>query len=208
MDKKPSPQDVIYNVRNHGRQPSKRLRENLERMFEASKQHQTANGVSWNLTFNEYLELITQRRMQRMEAELKAGKLKEFMKGAKGYVLTTKNRTAYKAKIYDPTTVEFVNRNKSLRNHRMNKGDTHSEKSKEIMSIKRTGTTQTEETKQKISEGNKGKVLTKATKKAIADARTGTTHSEETKAKQRAAMQAYHAARRAAKEAQNGTEGV
>ncbi|WVT73985.1 NUMOD3 domain-containing DNA-binding protein [Sinorhizobium chiapasense] len=210
MDK-PTPNQVIEAFRasvdpygeNKNKKPSKRLMTILKLMFDSSKRLQEAKGTTWNLSFDEYLSLITERRMRRMEDELKAGTLRDFMNSNNGYVLTTKTRAHYLAKVYDVDSVEFVNRNRSLRNHRFHKGDTHSDYSKKMMSEKRTGKTHDDATKEKISKGNKGQIRTKATKKAIAEARTGTKHSEETKAKQREKMKAYHAARRAAKEAAN-----
>jgi len=179
------------------------LTPHLKRMFESSKKRQEEAGVRFELTFDEYLELITPARRRTMQQKLDSGKLKEFMESSRGYVLTPKGREEHAAKVCNKDTFEFANREKSRRNQHLKKGDRHRDESKQLIAISRMGTTHTEETKKKIRDGNKGQKRSDETRKAIAEARTGTKDSKETKNRKREAALARHAKKRAEREAEN-----
>lgn len=196
--RKATPQEVIAAIT---KQPIKQdLESHLQRMFESSRRRQQANGVSFELTFEEYLGLISKGRRLRMQRELNRGNLRRFMESKSGYVLTPKGRSESAGKVCNVETFEFVNREKSRRNQHLGKGDTHREDSKQKIAVARTGTTQSEETRAKIKASNLGQTRSEETRANIAAAQRGKPKSEEQKQKMREAAQARWAAVRAAKE--------
>lgn len=199
---KATPQEVIAAIT---KQPQRQdLNAHLQRMYDSSRRRQIENGVTFELTFEEYLSLISKARRLRMQRELNRGNLKRFMESNAGYVLTPKGRAEKAAKVCNVETFEFVNREKSRRNQHLGKGDTHREDSKQKIAVARTGTTQTEETRAKIKASNLGQTRSDETRANIAAGQRGKPKSEEQRQKMREAAKARWAAVRAAKEAQDG----
>jgi hypothetical protein len=170
----------------------------LSRMFESSRRRQVAAGVLFDLTFDQYLSLITKTRRQRMASEFRQGNFAKFMKSQSGYVLTWKDRPSRASGLMNMETACFVNREWSRRNQHFKKGDRHTDASKAAIAASRLGKTHTEETKAAIAAGNTGKVQSAETRKKIGAARTGRKHSEETKRKMAEKRAAYWATRAAA----------
>lgn len=168
----------------------------LRRMYDSSQKRQIHAGNRFELSFEEYLSLITRARRQRMERELKANTFKQFMMSTTGYVLTWKSRSAKASGVMNVQTAEFVNRERSRRNQHLAKGDTHSEASKAAISQALKGRTHSEDTKAKIKVGNAGQTRSDETRAKISAARTGRSMSAETKAKMAAKRAAYWAAKR------------
>lgn len=195
---KPTPDQVIAAIT---KRPSNRdLTPHLQRMFESSKKRQTEAGVQFDLTFEEYLGLITKARRRIMQIELNKGNLKRFMESARGYVLTPKGRSEWAAKVCNKDTYEFVNREKSRRNQHLKKGDKHREDSKQRIAAARTGTKHSDETREKIKAGNLGQTRSDETRAAISAAQMGKPKTPEQIEKMKAAATARWAAKRAEKE--------
>lgn len=169
----------------------------LHRMYESSQRRQIAAGSQFDLSFNDYLTLITKARRQRMERELKNGTFKRFMESPTGYVLTWKDRSSKASGVLSTETACFVNREQSRRNQHFKKGDRHAQESKDAIARARTGTKQSEETKARIRAGNLGQTRSEETKAKISAARKGRTMSAETRAKMAAKRAAFWAAKRA-----------
>lgn len=197
---KATPQQVIEKITKQSRNTD--LTPHLKRMFESSKRRQEGQGVRFDLTFDDYLSLITPGRRRIMQRELNRGNLRGFMESNLGYVLTPKGRSEKAGMVCNKETFEFTNRRKSKENQHLKKGDRHRDDSKAKIAVSRTGKTHTEETKEKIREANKGQVRSDETRANIAKAKLGTTDSEETKNRKSEAAKARHARRRAEKEAQ------
>lgn len=195
-----NPRDVLASIQSdfQGTKISKPLLTVLGRMYESSQRRQLAAGNRFDLTFDEYLSLITKARRQRMESELKSGTLRQFMESATGYVLTWRDRPAKASGILNTETGVFVNREQSRRNQHFKKGDRHTQASKDAIALARTGTKHTEETKAQIKQSNTGLTRSAETKAKISAARKGRAMSPETKAKMAAKRAAYWAAKRAA----------
>ncbi len=183
---------------------SDELSEILSRKYEASKRYQKRNGVQFDLTLHEYIDLISRPQIQSMEKKLKKGTIKRFMKGDFGYCLTWKDRPSKAAKIMNTETAVFVNRVTSKRNQQFVKGDKHSDASKAAISKAKTGQTHTEDTKAKISASKTGQTHSDETRAKQSAAKTGRKLSDEQKAAIAEGQRARHAARKAAKEAGNG----
>ncbi|MGY5794162.1 NUMOD3 domain-containing DNA-binding protein len=194
-----NPRDVLASIQSdfQGHSISKPLMTILCRMYESSHRRQVAAGIGFELTFDQYLSLITKARRQRMEQEFKSGTFKQFMESATGYVLTWRNREARATGTLNMETAVFVNREQSRRNQHFKKGDKHTQESKDAIALARTGTKHSEETKARIKQSNLGQTRSEETKAKISAARRGRTMSEETKAKMAAKRAAYWAAKRA-----------
>ncbi|WP_246749535.1 NUMOD3 domain-containing DNA-binding protein [Agrobacterium rosae] len=199
---KPTPQQVIAAITKPPTYTD--LIPHLERMYASAKDRQTKAGVQFDLTFEEFLALITPARRRMMQVELNKRRLKRFMDSNRGYVLTPKGRKEYADKLCNKDTYEFVNREKSRRNQHLKKGDTHTEASKAKIAESRRGTTQADETREKIRKGNLGQTRSAETCKAISDANKGKSKTPEQIEKMREAAKARWAAVRAAKEGNIG----
>ncbi|WP_018898929.1 NUMOD3 domain-containing DNA-binding protein [Rhizobium sp. 2MFCol3.1] len=195
-----NPRDVLASIQSdfQGTKISKPLMTILCRMYESSQRRQVAAGNRFELTFDEYLALITKARRQRMESELKAGTFKRFMESTTGYVLTWKDRPSKAGGVLNGETAVFVNREQSRRNQHFKKGDRHTQASKDAIALARTGTKHSEETKERIKQANTGQTRSDETKAKISAARKGRVMSAETKAKMAEKRAAYWAAKRAA----------
>lgn len=179
---------------------SDELAEILERKYEAAKRYQKKQGVQFDLTLNEYIDLIQRPQIQSMEKKLKKGTLKRFMKSDFGYCLTWKDRPSRATKIMNAETAVFVNRQKSKRNQQFVKGDTHTQESKDAISKGKTGQKQSEETKAKISASKTGTKASDETRAKQSAAKKGRKLTDEQKAAIAEGQRARHAARKAAKE--------
>lgn len=194
-----NPRDVLASIQSdfQGHSISKPLLTILTRMYDSSHRRQVAAGNRFELTFDQYLSLITKARRKRMELELKRGTFKRFMESVTGYVLTWRDREAKATRTLNMETAVFVNREQSRRNQHFKKGDKHSQESKDAIARARTGTKHSEETKARIKQSNLGQTRSDETKAKISAFRKGRPMSEETKAKMAAKRAAYWAAKRA-----------
>lgn len=194
-----NPRDVLASIQSdfQGHSISKPLLTILCRMYDSSRRRQVAAGNRFDLTFEQYLSLVTKARRQRMEAELKRGTFKWFMESATGYVLTWRDREARATRTLNMETAVFVNREQSRRNQHFKKGDRHTQESKDAIALARTGTKHSEETKARIKQSNLGQTRSDETKAKISASRKGRPMSEQTKAKMSAKRAAYWAAKRA-----------
>lgn len=164
----------------------------LHGRYAASKEYQEAEGRKFNITFDEYIEIWRQNRYQlsMLKKHILMRDAWEFMAGEDGYVLTWKDKAAFKAGVINASTMEIKTRRKSKRVCHMQPGEAHRPESIEKIRKARTGTTQTTETRQLISQALKGQPK-----------------SEEQKIKMREAALARHAARREHARAGAGIEG-
>lgn len=201
----PTPQQVIDTITK--RPTYTDLVPHLERMYGSAKDRQTKAGVQFDLTFEEFLELITPARRRMMQVELNKRRLKRFMDSNRGYVLTPKGRKELADKLCNKDTYEFVNREKSRRNQHLKKGDTHREISKAKIAESRRGTTQTDETREKIRKGNLGQTRSAETCMAISAGNKGKSKTPEQIEKMKEAAKARWAAVRAAKETEAAKAG-
>lgn len=200
-----SPREVISRIT--GREFNKNLTPHLERMFESSKNRQLRAGVRFELTFEQYLTLISKGRRRTMQQALNRGQLKGFMESHRGYVLTWKGRAEKASGVMNLDTAMFVNREASRRAQHLKKGDTHREDSIEAIRQSRIGKHWDEETIERIRQSNSGQTRSEETCQRISEARTGTKDTDATKAAKSEAAKARWAAYRAAKE-KNVSEGI
>lgn len=205
----PIPTEVIDRIKSAigGRTISDELSAILDRKYNATKRYQTARGVLFNLTLPEYLALISSAQMQNMELRLKKNGLKRFMKSEFGFVLTWKSKTAMHAKVMDATTAEFVNRVKSRRNVQNQKGETHTQKSKDAISAALKGVAKTAEHKANISAATKGVKRTAEARANISAGKTGRKQSQAQKDAIAEGQRRRHAERAAAKAAKENGNG-
>lgn len=157
----------------------------LHNRYKNSKKTQEANGVRFDLSEQDYQELIVdhphalKRICIRHARWLKRGKPGKF---CGGYVLTWRNRAAKLGGVMNKETACYASAQVSIRNCRFMKGEIRGPVTRERISAALTGTTRPDEVKQKI-----------------AASQTGKKYSEESKAKRKATW----AAKRAVKEAAN-----
>lgn len=209
MAKTPTPAEVIakFKVALGVRTISDDLAIILNRKYEASKRYQTKAGVTFNLTLDEYLSLISSAQIDNMEIRLKKNGLKRFMKSDFGFVLTWKNKTALHAKVMDVSTADFVNRIKSKRNVQNQKGDTHTQASKDAISAKLKGVSKSNEHKAAISAATKGVKRSAEAKENISKGKTGRKQTQAQKDAIAEGQRRRHALRKAAKEAAGKSNG-
>lgn len=148
----------------------------LHERFKAARNYQLNKGVPFELTFHQFLFLVTDSRLNTIRNAMKKNVVESFFRSRSGYVLSWKNAEAMRSGVMNYETAAYVNRADSRKVGHFIKGDKHSEASKE-----------------KISKAKKGSKHNEATRKKMADAKRGNTMSEETKAKIRATMLARKA---------------
>lgn len=166
----------------------------LERKFDYSARTQTKAGVQFDMSFEQYLALITISRLQTMEKHLKRGSFMAFMQSNYGYVLTWKGRAERDAGIMNAETAIFTDRETSKRRQQFQKGDKHSDVSKQRISEAKRGQKHSEETKALIAVAKRGQTHTDTTRAKISATKKGRPMSPEHKEKIRAAMLARKAA--------------
>jgi hypothetical protein len=152
--------------------------------FRASYKTQTANGVKFNLTFEDFMDAIfknigaIENISEKYLNMRRAGRIREYKTT---YVLGWVSKDAYETKIMDPTTCCWIYEQDSWKMFQMRTGGKHSDKSKRAISLARTGIH-----------------LTAEHKAALSKSLTGKPKSEETKQKMRATQLRKHEAKRAA----------
>ncbi|MEA1843043.1 NUMOD3 domain-containing DNA-binding protein [Agrobacterium tumefaciens] len=173
--------------------------------FENARDYQESKGRKFELSLDHFLQkLATASRRKTMGKKMKTGNFDGFMKSNYGYVITWRSRKAFHTGVMDNETAIYLNRIDAERAAQFGPGDKHSEESIELIRIARTGTTQAEETKSKISKSMMGHEVTDEARQNMSDARKGKTDSEETKAVKSAKAKARWARYRAEKENTNG----
>ncbi|KQR32494.1 hypothetical protein ASF91_13240 [Rhizobium sp. Leaf155] len=162
--------------------------------------YQHVNKRSFELTFEQFMTLVTPSRRKRMEAAMTKGTFERMMKGKFGYVLGWKSRSAFKTGVMSIETAAYMNREDSERSTQFGPGDQHTDDSKDLIRKARTGKKATVKTRAKMSASKTGKPRDEETKQAISNALKGSQKSEEHKAKISAAVKASLAEKKAAKE--------
>jgi hypothetical protein len=144
----------------------------LNDCYQKSKDRQTRQTVDFQLTREQYFELVMDHHRAAMRIDdryakwLQSNQRKPFKLG---YVLSWISYAAFYKGIMSVETACFVNKDQSKKNCRMKSGDKHTAK-----------------TKAKIGKKLKGRVFSAETKAKFAKAKIGSTQSEETKARRKA----------------------
>lgn len=125
----------------------------LQGWYEKAQTRQLARHRIFVLTYEEFLGLFNERQLKQLEKYADDGSLWARQNDENPYalVLTWKSFKAAKAEVMDASTAQICARYKSLIDCSMNEGDEHSDESKARIAKARLGTTQTQETKAKIS---------------------------------------------------------
>jgi hypothetical protein len=123
----------------------------LEVQFDLARQYQEKHGRRFELTFPQFVSLVTKSRRQKMEAKMRSGNFERFMKSNAGYCLTWKSRAALKTGIMSVETACYLNREDSERACQFGPGDTHTAESIDLIRKARTGKKHTDATKAKQS---------------------------------------------------------
>lgn len=153
----------------------------LHNRYAASKNYQEGEGRVFDISFQDYCKIWKRSRykFEKLKEHVIMNTAWEFMASDDGYVLTWKNKNAFKTGIINAETMEIKTRKMSIRVCHMQAGDTHRPESIEKIRKARTGTIQSEETRQSIGKALKGRPK-----------------SDEHKARMREAALARHARRR------------
>lgn len=175
----------------------------LRAQYENAVAYQRQKGRTVNLTEAEFFALITPSRRKRMEKAMAERKFERFMKSNYGYVLTWKNRKAYKGGVMDKDTAAYINREDSERATQFGPGDTHTDESIDLIRKARTGTKATEATRQRMSNSKKGKPRDDEARANISAGLKGKPKDPAHIERMRESAKARWAAHRAAKEAGN-----
>ncbi|TQX90245.1 MULTISPECIES: hypothetical protein [unclassified Rhizobium] len=170
----------------------------LHDRFQKAKHDQIAKGVTFNLTFEEFLALIGSGKRSKLRRQFNQGTLVPFFKSWSGYCLSWKDRTSFRSKIMDASTAVYTTRRMSKRVNQFEKGDTHTEASKARISASKTGKPRTKKAKKAISNGLMGHEVSAETRAKQAAAKLGKTKSPEERARISASMKATKAAKRTA----------
>ena len=174
----------------------------LHRRFTQAKKDQERKGVTFTLKFDEFLKLTGAGRRNTLLKHHIAGTLKQFLKSNSGYCLTWKNKAAYQSQHMNAETAAFTTRKMSRRVNQFVAGDKHTEKSKAMISAKKTGVPQSEKTKAKRSASLMGHDVSDEARAKMSAKKQGTTKSPEERARISASMKATLAAKKAAKAVQ------
>lgn len=169
----------------------------LKAQFLNAVAYQAVKNRRVEMTFEEFLTLVTSSRRQRMERAMASGNFERFMKGRYGYVLTWKSRQAKEAGVMNLQTAAYLNREDSERACQFGPGDTHTEEAKAKIGEARRGKKASEATRAKLSAQKMGKPLSADHCAAISAGSRGKPKSEEQKQKMREAAKARWAAKRA-----------
>ncbi|MGF6155800.1 hypothetical protein M2267_001028 [Ensifer sp. KUDG1] len=198
---KASAQDIIRNInkRSDPAEIAAAVDAALRAQYENAIAYQRLKGRTVNLTEAEFFALITPSRRKRMEKAMAERKFERFMKSNYGYVLTWKNRKAYKEGVMDANTAAYLNREDSERAAQFGPGDTHSAESINLIRKARTGKKATDATRHKMAAAKKGKARDEETRAAISAGLKGKQKSPEQIEKMRAAAKARWAAKREGK---------
>jgi len=148
----------------------------LHDRYDAARVYQENKGVRFELTFEQFVLLVTDSRLNTIRNAMKKNVVDYFFRSRRGYVLSWKDAEAMRSGVMNSQTAAYINRAESRKVGHFIKGDKHSDASK-----------------QKISTAKKGTKHSEVTRERMAAAKRGTTRSEETKAKIRAAMLARKA---------------
>lgn len=178
----------------------------LYAQWQNARDYQEMKKRTFDLSFPEFLSLVTRSRRQRMENSMAKGQFERMMKGKYGYVLGWKSRKAFKTGIMSLATAEYLNRDDSERSTQFGPGDEHSDESKDLIRKARTGKKASDKTKAKMSAAKKGKQRDEDTKKSISNTLKGRPKTEVEKAKIRAGVIARLAEKKAALEEQQCLE--
>jgi hypothetical protein len=109
--------------------------------YEAARRYQTSKGVSFQITFDQYLTLFTQARRNILLAKLNKsgveGAERFFRHTEKGWVLSwISGKPAAAMTVAD---VKIMTRNQSKKNSQFKPGDTHTEKAKQAIGAAKRG---------------------------------------------------------------------
>ena len=160
----------------------------MQSWFDKVAQKQTKRGITFALTFDEFLELWGTRRLATMQKHMEDGSIYARMSGNNpfAFVVTWKSYAAKQAGVMNSETAQVCTRSKSKADNGMRKGDKHSQAVKDRISASKQGKTHSESHRLALSQALIGKKRGPMT--------------EEHKAKLSAAMKAARARRRAAEQ--------
>lgn len=189
LQEHPSARQFLDSIRS-GHSPSVEpdLLDVLAWRYDAARRYQINEGVDFQLTFAEFIALITPSRMNTIRKAIKKGTVDSFFRSKSRYVLSWKSSEAFETRMMNFANAAFINAEDSKRVNQFKAGDTHSEESKAKIRAKKLGTTHSDETKAKMAEAKRGTTHSDETRQKMAEAKRGRKMSEETKAKIRAAM--------------------
>jgi len=173
----------------------------LEIQFALARDYQEKRGRNFELTFPEFMSLVSKSRRNKMEAKMRTGNFERFMKSNYGYCLTWNSRRAFKTGIMSIETACYVNREDSERSCQFGPGDTHSEESIDLIRKARTGKKASDATKAKQRARKIGHVVDAEQRAKTSAALKDKPKSPEQIAKMKASAEARWAAVREAKAA-------
>lgn len=162
----------------------------LHAQFMNAVAYQATKKRKVEMTFEQFLTLVTSSRRQRMERAMAAGNFERFMKGRYGYVLTWKSRQAKEAGVMNLQTAAYLNREDSERACQFGPGDTHTEEAKAKIGDARRGKKASDATRAKQAAAKTGKALSDEHREAISAGSRGKPKTEEQKQKMREAAKA------------------
>ena len=152
----------------------------LQATYDKAEKYQTGNGVTFALSFSEYIALWSIHRLRYLEKLVLKNEIKNFQKNPKyAWVLSWRKKSDKAAGILNKDTARILLRWQSEQRFYIQKGETQSPAAR-----------------RKISDARRGKPLSAKHRRAIGDARLGVKQSEAHKLKRIEAMKATKARKR------------
>ncbi|TXN78996.1 hypothetical protein [Methylobacterium sp. WL8] len=149
----------------------------LSAQYEKANKYQTANGISFELTFEDYISLWSIHRLRKLEELVLNNEIKNFQKNKLyAWVLSWRKKSDKAAGVLNRDTAQILLRWESEKLFYIQKGET-----------------QSPDARRKISLARRGKPLSAKHKRAIGDARLGVKQTEAHKRKRIEAMKATKA---------------
>jgi hypothetical protein len=147
----------------------------LEQRFEKSKAYQTARGIRFELTFEEYIKLWSADKIRKLEKYAATGDLDRRMRHPdKGWVLSWASKEARKAGVMNTDTARVLTRKTSEVRFFMQKGERHTQAAKDAIGKAHRNKTISQEHREKISGARKGTKQTEEHKRKRVEAARAT----------------------------------
>lgn len=186
--------------------PRDKVDDFVDKMFKfysRSAKYQNSKGVTFTLTFDQYLDLFDTRLLNSMGRSFLKGTIEKRQQSDYAFVLSWTSRQNKLAGVMNSETALICPRKVSIHNCKYLPGEERDAKARKKMSDKKKGKARPEAVKQKISETKTGQTYDEAHCAAISAGLKGKAKSPESNERRREAAKAYWAAKKAAKQNEN-----
>ncbi|MFC7066067.1 hypothetical protein [Brucella rhizosphaerae] len=173
--------------------------EKLFKFYSRSARYQTKQGVTFELTFSQYIDKFTNNQLNSLARSYLRGKIEGRQRSDFKLVLSWASRQDKLNGVMNDATAIICGQKESMQNCRYLPGEERSEKTRKRMAAKKLGKKRPESVRTKISETKTGQKYDETHCANISAGLKGKPKSAESNAKRAAAAKARWAAAREAK---------